>query len=123
MSERRNFQRVPFATEAEIFCRGKKYQGELLDISLLGALVLGKAPIPFIEGNRCKLAIHLMDSEITLQFEADIIHCRGNRIGLKFISEDTETAVHLRRLLELNIGSSEALEREVALLLKDKKLQ
>jgi c-di-GMP-binding flagellar brake protein YcgR len=123
MSERRNFQRVPFATEAEIFCSGKKYLAELLDISLLGALVHCKSLIPLAEGSRCELAIHLMDSEVTLQFEVDIIHCRGNRVGFKFISEDTETAVHLRRLLELNIGSSEALEREVSLLLKDKHLR
>ena len=123
MGERRNFQRVPFATEAEIIYHGKKYQGDLLDISLMGALVLAKGSIPLAESTRCELSIHLLDSEITMQFAADIVHCRENRIGFKFISEDTETATHLRRLLELNIGSSEAIDREVALLLKDKHQQ
>jgi len=120
MDERRNFQRVPFATQAEINCNGKKYHGELLDISLQGALVLGKGIIPLEEGSCCELSIHLLDSEITLQFEANLLHRRDNKFGFKFISEDTETATHLRRLLELNIGSSETIDREVAFWLKDK---
>jgi len=120
MDERRNFQRVAFATHAEIKCNGKKYTGELLDISLKGALVLGKGDIPLGQGSRCQLSIHLLDSEVTLLFEADIVHCRDNRFGFKFISEDTETATHLRRLLELNIGSSDVIDREVAFWLKDK---
>ena len=120
MDDRRNYQRVPFATKAEINCSGKKYHGELLDISLQGALVLYKGTIPLEECNRCELSIHLLNSEITLQFEANLLHRRDNKFGFKFISEDTETATHLRRLLELNIGSSEAIDREVDFLLKDK---
>ena len=120
MDERRNFQRVAFATKAEINCHGKIYHGELLDISLQGALVLTNEAISLKEGNRCELSIHLLDSEITLQFEADIVHRQENRHGCKFVSEDTETATHLRRLLELNIGSAEIIDREVASWLKDK---
>ena len=77
-------------------------------------MVLGKEEIPLAKGNRCELIIHLLDSEVTLQFETDIIYCQNNRFGFKFISEDIETATHLRRLLELNIGSSEEIDREVA---------
>ena len=120
MDERRHFQRVPFATKADINCEGNKYLGELLDISLQGALVLGKGMIPLEDGSYCELSIHLLDSEITLQFEAELVHRRDNKFGFKFISEDTETATHLRRLLELNIGSSEAIDREIDFWLKDK---
>jgi len=42
-----------------------------------------------------------------------------NRLGFKFISEDLEIASHLRRLLELNIGSTEIIAREVASWLKE----
>lgn len=120
MDERRNFRRVPFATRAEINCSGEKYHGELIDISLKGALVEGKGAIPLSKGNRCELAIHLLNSEITMHFEADIIHRQEDRFGFHFIGLDTESASHLRRLLEFNIGSSEALELEVAFWLKEK---
>jgi len=111
---------VPFATGAAIACKDKKYHGELFDISLQGALLLCKGKIPLVKGSRCQLSVHLLDSEIILQFEADIVHRQDNRLGLKFSGIDTETATHLRRLLELNIGSSEVLDREIALWLKDK---
>lgn len=120
MDNRRKFQRVIFETKVDINSKGRQYHGELIDISLQGALVLCPGSIPLKEGKRCELTIHLVDSDITMQFEADLIHCRSNRFGFKFISEDTETATHLRRLLELNIGSSEAIDREIAIWLADK---
>ena len=83
-------------------------------------MVHGRNTIPLAEKNRCELIIHLMNSEITLLFEAEVIHCDQKRIGFKFIGEDTETATHLRRLLELNIGSSEELDKELAYWLKDR---
>jgi c-di-GMP-binding flagellar brake protein YcgR len=119
MSERRNFQRVPFATKAEINCNSNNYHGQLVNISLRGALVHAEGKIPLVKGNRCELIIHLLDSEITLQFETDIIYCQKNRLGFKFISEDLKTASHLRRLLELNIGSSKKIDREIASWLKE----
>ena len=62
-----------------------------------------------------------METEIVLNFEADLVHCKGNKLGFKFVSEDTETAMHLLRLLELNIGSSDEIEKEIAFWLKQKK--
>ena len=119
MDERRKFQRVPFATEAEIDFDKTKYKGDLLDISLLGALVEGKGDIPLKKGSHCQLSIHLLDSEITMQFDATIVHRHENKVGFRFTSEDTETITHLRRLLELNIGSSEVLDKEISFWLKD----
>ena len=119
MTERRNFQRVPFATEAEINCNEKKFNGDLLDISLQGALIHGHGTIPLEKGNICELLIHLVDSEITMQFDVDLVHREENKLGFKFIGKDTETMIHLRRLLELNIGSSEAIDKEISVWLKD----
>jgi c-di-GMP-binding flagellar brake protein YcgR len=121
MAERRNFHRIPFTTDAEIHCNNKKYKGELLDISLQGVLIQGTGHIPLKTGNRCDLTIHLLETEIALNFEADLVHNEKNRLGFKFVSEDTETAMHLRRLLELNIGSSDEIEKEIAFWLKHNK--
>ena len=121
MPERRNFQRVSFTTNAEILCNNKKYNGALLDISLKGALIQGTGHIPLKMGSRCDLTIHLLETEIVLNFEADLIHTEENRLGFKFVSEDTETAMHLRRLLELNIGSADEIEKEIGLWLKQNK--
>ena len=119
MAERRKFQRVPFATEAEINCNEKEFDGDLLYISLQGALIHGHGTIPLKKGDICELAIHLVDSKITMQFDVDLVHREENKFGFKFIGEDTETMIHLRRLLELNIGSSEAINKEISFWLKD----
>ena len=119
MVERRNFQRVPFATKAEITCEEKKFRGELLDISLQGALIEGEEIIPFETGNICELLIHLSGSEITLQFDVNFVHREDKKLGFRFIGEDTETMTHLKRLLELNIGSSEILDKEISFWLKN----
>ena len=119
MTEKRHFQRVPFATEAEINCNEKKYHGELLDISLQGALIQGEGTIPLEKGTVCELSIQLLDSEIILQFDVNLVHREEDRFGFRFIGEDTETMTHLRRLLELNIGSSEEIDKEISFWLKD----
>jgi c-di-GMP-binding flagellar brake protein YcgR len=119
MSERRNFQRVPFATVAEIYCNEKKYSGELLDISLQGALIQGKKSIPLEDGKSYELLIQLVGSEVTMKFDVTLVHREEDRFGFRFIGEDTETMIHLRRLLELNIGSSEAIDKEISFWLKD----
>jgi len=49
----------------------------------------------------------------------DIIYSPKNKFGLKFISEDIETASHLPRLLDLNIGPSEIIGKEVDFWLKE----
>ena len=100
MNERRNFQQVPFATKAEINCNSNNYHGQLVNISLRGALPLvyteGKKLL--VKGIHCELFIHFISSEITLQSETDIIYCLINRLGSKLISENLETASHLRGL-------------------------
>jgi hypothetical protein len=121
MAERRNFQRIPFTTNADILIKNKKHKGELLDISLKGALIQGTGHIPLEMGSRCELTIHLLETTIVLNFEADLVHSKENRLGFKFVSEDTETAMHLRRLLELNIGSSDEIEKEIAFWVKQNK--
>ena len=95
MTEKRNFKRVPIATDAEILCNNKKYSGELLDISLNGALLQGKGHIQLEMGNRCDLTIHLLETEIVLNFEADLVHIEENKLGFKFISEDAWLFLHL----------------------------
>jgi len=95
MNEQWNFHRVPFATKAEINCNSNKYHGELVSI-FPGALVNGKGNMPLEKGRRCELLLHLLGSEITLQFEIDIIYSHKNKSCLKFFNEDIETASPFR---------------------------
>ena len=81
--------------------------------------VQGQKNIPLKDGKNCELLIQLAGSEVTMKFDVTLVHRDKNRVGFRFIGEDTETMTHLRRLLELNIGSSEAIDKEISFWLKD----
>jgi len=113
MSEKRLFGRVSFATEAHLELSGKRIEGQLLDISLKGALVCVDQPVEIASGATCHLVIDLVGSEVSLDFNAVAVHFHDDCVGFKFTSSDPDSFAHLRRLLELNTGDSEQVEREL----------
>lgn len=119
MGEKRYFKRVKFETDLKIDFAGKTFEGELLDISFKGALLHTEVGIPMKKGEICRLNIHLPSSGIKMNFEAQLIHIDNNHLGFKFSSEDVDTMAHHKRLLELNLGSAEDLDREIASWLKN----
>jgi len=116
MSEKRLFGRVSFATEAHLDVAGKHVEGQLLDISLHGALVCFDPPVAVDSGSACHLVIDLSGSDIALDFNAEAVHFHDNCVGFKFTTADPDSFAHLRRLLELNTGDPELVEKELHLL-------
>lgn len=112
MNEQRIYRRVSFHTEAELNISNAPYQCELIDLALQGALFKVEQELPLAIGQACKITIALPSSELTLEFTGELIHQRGNFYGFIFIAEDAVTMGHLRRLLELNIGDGEEVDRE-----------
>jgi len=118
MAEQRKFRRIPFQCNAQIRCGDRTYTAELLDISMKGALMLVRDMADRNVGHTCYLDIKLVNSDIHLLFEAELAHKDDNHYGFVFHGEDIETFTHLRRLLELNLGDAEIIERELADLTK-----
>ena len=114
MENTRQFKRVPFLSHTQVICGNKTFVGELLDISMRGALLLLRDEADWPTGQICYLDIALANSEIHMQFEAELVHREETHYGFKFLSEDIETFTHLRRLLELNVGDAEVIDRELA---------
>ena len=112
MNEQRNYRRIPFQTEAEVHLTGTSYSCELVDLALQGALFKSIQDLPVAIGDRYHLTIALPASDLTLEFTGELIHQRGNFYGFIFVSEDAITMGHLRRLLELNFGNGDAVDRE-----------
>jgi len=114
MQEKRKFHRVPFQCQTQVKCGNRTYSGELLDISMKGALLLVR-DLPTLEmGHTCYLDIKLENSDVHLHFESELVHLEENHFGFRFLTEDLDTFAHLRRLLELNIGDTEEVDRELS---------
>jgi hypothetical protein len=118
MSEERHFHRIPFETRARVSLAGQEYACDLVDISLRGALFRAIDELPLKPGACCELSIFLTSTDLTLEFDGELVHQQGVDYGFRFVSEDTTTIAHLRRLLELNLGDSREIDEEFRYWLK-----
>lgn len=113
MDQRRHFSRVPFDIDSTLVDDEDRLDISVIDLSLKGALIT--KPPEWNQSNRQGLALEmrLVDSDIIMQMKCDVAHEHENSLGLKFIEIDVESISHLRRLMELNVGNSDLINREV----------
>ncbi|MBC7183294.1 MAG: PilZ domain-containing protein, partial [Marinobacter sp.] len=58
--------------------------------------------------------IHLNDHEAGIVMAVELRHIEPHRLGFKCQYIDLDSATHLKRLVELNLGDQALLEREFA---------
>jgi hypothetical protein len=109
----RRFRRIPFEAEVTLNAAQKVWTGELLDLSMKGAMVGLEAPLPLASHSQCNLCITLPGAPVALEFEAELVHSEELRYGFVFVSEDLTTLTHLRKLIELNTGDAETTRSEL----------
>ncbi|AKH19537.1 PilZ domain-containing protein [Sedimenticola thiotaurini] len=114
-NERRNFQRILFDAPVTISHNNKLFCSKLVDISLNGALLETTDQVDVQSGDTVFLNIRLGE-EFFIDMEAQLTHLEGGRLGLRCVHIDMESIAHLRRLVELNLGDSKLLERELSAL-------
>ncbi len=112
--ERRRFSRFMFDARAVLHSPSGDIETDLVDISLKGALVSrGDDSSPLRAGEMVTLDVILADGATHIQMQAEVVHVSTENIGLKRANIDMESIGHLRRLVELNLGDTELLEREL----------
>jgi hypothetical protein len=111
----RMFQRVSFDAPGYLICAGVRAETEVIDLSLKGALVVRPPEWQGALGDACRLEIQL-SPEAAIEMDMAVAHQETDCIGLRCTHIEMESAGHLRRLIELNLGSPELLERELAAL-------
>ena len=114
-SEQRHFTRIPFnATATVISTRsGHKVTTDLIDISFKGLLIKKPADWQGLNGDHYTVHLQLAGNEVEINLAVIAVHHEDDHIGFKTEHMDLDTATTLRRLLELNLGSEELLEREL----------
>ncbi len=118
MEDTRRFTRLPVDLPACLSLGDTHFDGEVLDLSLKGALLMGdEGGMPdSLIGHRGQLSLELNDGELVLTMAVRVVHIEGRFTGLEFLEMGIDTVSHLRRLVELNLGSEDVLQRELALL-------
>lgn len=117
-SKRRFFWRAAFHSPARLVSPDGECQADLLDISLRGALLQMPTGWTGQRGAKCQLFLNLTaDTQITMWCTA--MHVDADRVGLRCDNIDLDSITHLRRLVELNVGDHNILERDLASLIQD----
>ena len=119
--ERRQHSRIAFHSRATLAFADHSLDVVVLDLSLKGALVRLPADV-LVETNAiCILHVHLNETEMNdqISMEARVAHCEGRYAGLLCMAIDIDSVTHLRRLVELNLGDPNLLERELTALIAD----
>lgn len=121
-NDKRRFSRVAFASKALVSNEKKQWPCQLIDISLKGSLITLPANWTGVAGDQFQLEILLDSSEIAIRMDVSVAHIENNHIGLTCEHIDIDSISHLRRLVELNLGNSEALQRELSELINHEEL-
>lgn len=112
--EKRRFHRIQFDAPCELHCQDGLWATEVLDVSLKGVLVRRpdgwRAPLK----QPCEVVIHLDDHRTGIVMAVELRHVESHRLGFKCQYIDLDSASHLKRLVELNLGDQALLDREFA---------
>lgn len=116
--ERRHFTRVLFqvpgwlSTDHENQPVQLQLPVQVQDLSLKGALVIAREPLPV--GTECQLIVPLTDYDERISMSMQVVQVQELQVGLVCRSIDLDSVTHLRRLLELQLGDPALLERDLA---------
>ncbi|MFO8155074.1 MAG: PilZ domain-containing protein [Pseudomonadota bacterium] len=118
-TEKRRFTRIAFPGRLTVTCAAGTSAGDLRDISLKGVLMTRPPEWQHCpqSGERVDLSLEL-ESGIIIDAHGTTVHVGAEVIGFEFTKLPVESAAHLRRLVELNLGDGELLEREFDALLE-----
>ncbi|WP_100641387.1 PilZ domain-containing protein [Marinobacter salexigens] len=112
--EKRMFQRISFDAPCELHVLENLWTTEVLDISMKGVLVKRPKEWNVPLDQPCEVVIHLDGEKVGIVMAVELKHIEAHRLGFKCQYIDLESATHLRRLVELNLGDQVLLERELA---------
>lgn len=113
MSENRRFSRIPFHTSSLLRHGNQEVSTDLLDISLKGALVRKHTSWTPTQGDADQLTLQLGSSEFVIRADVELMHVGEDCLGYRFKMLDLDSIIHLRRLMELNMGDATLVEREL----------
>lgn len=116
-SERRRFSRIPFDADTSLSQGNQHWPCQLLDISLKGLLINEpvfneQKPYSLDDSQPVDITIKLTD-DLQIQLLAELSWRNEGQMGFTILRLDTDSISHLRRLIELNLGDSEAADREL----------
>jgi hypothetical protein len=119
-SERRRFHRIHFNAQATLHMEEGTVETAIIDCSLKGVLVKRLPDWQPRIGDPIRLEWKLSASdEETIRMDTEAGRISDDDIGLICNHIDLDSIMRLRRLVELNLGDTELLERDLEHLVRN----
>jgi hypothetical protein len=112
--DRRHFHRVSFEDEATLKIGDRTLRGRVHDLSLKGALVDLDEPGVDINPHDIGTLSFPLSPDLDISMGVTVAHVEGSRVGVHCDEIDLESMQHLKRLVELNLGDTDLLHRDLA---------
>ena len=116
-ADRRRFKRIAFDARTELSQGEFIWPVKLIDLSLKGLLI--EKPEPWL-GNRewhFLVDVHL-NEDVAIKMDVQLTHDDHGQLGFVCKHISLESIERLRRLIELNLGDQQELERELGALIE-----
>jgi hypothetical protein len=113
-NEQRRFSRIKFVSVSTLQCGSRALRVKLIDIALRGALVEAEQALPPVLEQECCLMLSLDGAEQRIEMHGRIVHQEGTRLGVECRAIDVDSLTLLRRMLELNLGDPNLVDRELS---------
>lgn len=117
--KRRRFQRIAFDAPTELRQGERRWPVKLLDLSLKGLLIERPDPWNADLTQDFEAIIHLNDKKTQVLMQVELRHEEPSRLGFICLHIDIDSMTHLHRLVELNVGDSTEMMRELRELIED----
>ena len=116
-ADRRRFKRIAFDARTELCQEEFIWPVKLIDLSLKGLLI--ERPEPWLgdPGKVFSVDIHL-SNDIDIRMDVQLTHDDHRHLGFVCRYISLESIERLRRLIELNLGDPQELERELGALIE-----
>ncbi|MGZ8186852.1 MAG: PilZ domain-containing protein [Methylobacter sp.] len=108
----RHCHRILYQAEATLSCEEKTWPCKIIDLSLKGCLLCFGSP--WVEDPEKIYILTLELSELVqIKMALTVSHVVGSNAGFKCEHIDMDSITELRRLVELNLGDSDLLKRDL----------
>lgn len=109
----RRFRRFPVDGSVKLYSGTTMWNSKLIDMSLRGVLVERPADWTGVTGTRYRLDLRL-DGGVMIGMGVELARIIDGNLGFNCVRIDLNSFAQLKRLIELNLGNTESLGRELS---------
>jgi len=112
-TDKRLFNRIAFDAPVTIHSEDGDWGSSLIDISLKGVLVTRPENWNHCDNDEFDISVELEGQNSIINMDVKQVHKADESLGLQCTNIDLDSVTILKRLVELNLGDEQVLDRDI----------